>query len=92
MALEQKNLSMLKTKFVVVAHDNHGILRHQNSSNGYVMPSPIHELMVFPNFDDGCKNIKLSSCQNIWGCQFQHLTTFSRLASYPQMWFNTSPL
>ncbi len=49
MALEQEDLSMPKAKYVALTHDNHGILRHQNSSAKYVVPSPIHDLMVFPD-------------------------------------------
>jgi len=49
MALEQEDLSMPKAKSVALAHDNHGILRHQNFSARYVVPSLIHDLMVSSN-------------------------------------------
>jgi hypothetical protein len=76
-----KDLSMPKAKFVALAHDNHGILRQQIFSTENVVPSLIHELMVSSDSDDGYKNIKLSSCQNIWGYWFQHFTTFFRVGS-----------
>ncbi len=62
-----KDLSMPKAKFVALAHDNHGILRHQKFSTENDVPSLIHELILSSNSDDGYKNIKLNSCQFIWG-------------------------